>query len=291
VELLETIKESGGWLNRYRHASSSCQCAMTFSVYLPPQAQTAKVPAVYWLSGLTCTDDNFRVKAGAQRYAAELGLALVIPDTSPRGAEVPDVPDRYDLGQGAGFYVNATQAPWSRHYRMYDYVTRELPALVEAELPLLPGLRAISGHSMGGHGALVCALREPGLYRSVSAFAPICQPTGCSWGQGCFSAYLGADPTAWRAYDASCLIEAGATPPPLLIDQGTADEFLAEQLHPEALAAACAARHLPLNLRLREGYDHSYHFIASFIGEHLAHHAACLRESRPAATVTLGAAR
>ncbi|MAT66110.1 MAG: S-formylglutathione hydrolase [Gammaproteobacteria bacterium] len=276
MERIERVKESGGWLERYRHDSTSCNCPMTFSVYLPPQAEQGPVPSLYWLSGLTCTDDNFRVKAGAQRYAAELGLALVIPDTSPRGEEVPDAPERYDLGQGAGFYVDATRAPWSRHYQMYRYVTRELPALVEGALPLVPGLRSISGHSMGGHGALVCALREPGLYRSVSAFAPICHPVRCGWGEGCFSAYLGDDRRAWEAYDATCLVRAGAEPIELLIDQGTADEFLAEQLLPEALEQACAERDFPLRLRRQPDYDHSYHFIASFIGEHLAYHARAL---------------
>jgi S-formylglutathione hydrolase len=279
VEKIEAIKEFGGWLNRYRHESVSCRCVMTFSVYLPPQAATEKVPAVYWLSGLTCTDDNFRVKAGAQRYAAELGLALVIPDTSPRGEEVPDVPDRYDLGQGAGFYVNATQPPWARHYQMYDYVTRELPALVEAELPLIPGLRSITGHSMGGHGALICALKEPGAYQSASAFAPICHPMASGWGQGCFKAYLGDHREAWTAYDAVRLIEAGAATIPLLIDQGTADEFLLQQLHTASLERVCAARHFPLTLRMQDDYDHSYHFIATFIGEHLAWHAQALREA------------
>jgi S-formylglutathione hydrolase len=281
VETIESIKEFGGWLNRYRHRSQVCNCEMIFSVYLPPLAQTEKVPAVYWLSGLTCTDDNFRVKAGAQRYAAELGLALIIPDTSPRGADVPDVPERYDLGQGAGFYVNATQSPWSNNYQMYDYVTRELPALVEAELPIVAGRRAISGHSMGGHGALICALKEPGRYQSVSAFAPICHPMACGWGQGGFKAYLGDHRETWAAYDAARLIEEGAAPIPLLIDQGTADEFLAQQLHPASLERVCAARNFPLTLRWQEGYDHSYHFIATFIGEHLAWHADHLRETRP----------
>lgn len=276
MEHIEAIKEFDGWLNRYRHDSATCHCPMTFSVYLPPQARIGKVPAVYWLSGLTCTDDNFRVKAGAQRYAAELGLALVIPDTSPRGAEAPDA-DRYDLGQGAGFYVNATQAPWSQHYQMYDYVTRELPTLVEAELPLIPGLRSITGHSMGGHGALICALKEPELYCSVSAFAPICHPMASGWGQGCFKAYLGNNRETWVAYDAVRLIEEGAAAMPLLIDQGTADEFLTGQLHPQSLERVCAARHFPLTLRLQEGYDHSYHFISTFIGEHLAWHAQALR--------------
>lgn len=277
LERIERIRESGGWLERYEHDSSSCRCRMTFSVYLPPQAEQAPVPAVYWLSGLTCSDDNFRTKAGAQRYAAELGLALVIPDTSPRGEGVADEAERYDLGQGAGFYVNATQAPWSEHYQMYDYVTRELPALVEAELPLVPGLKSISGHSMGGHGALICALKNPGAYRSVSAFAPICHPTVCGWGEGCFGAYLGEDREAWKAYDATELVVAGAEPIPLLIEQGTADEFLPDQLYPSDLEAACNARGFPFTLHMREDYDHSYHFIASFIGEHLAYHAAALQ--------------
>jgi len=276
VKKIESVKEFGGYLNRYRHSSTSCQCEMTFSVYLPPQAQQRAVPAVYWLSGLTCTDDNFRTKAGAQRYAAELGLALIIPDTSPRGADVPDEPERYDLGQGAGFYVNATREPWSGHYQMYDYITRELPQLVEANLPLLAGVKSISGHSMGGHGALICALKNPGAYRSVSAFAPICHPVRCGWGETCFSAYLGDDRSDWQAWDATQLIEAGATASALLVDQGTVDEFLAEQLYPQDLDAACAAHGIPLILRMQEGYDHSYHFIASFLGEHLAWHARAL---------------
>jgi S-formylglutathione hydrolase len=276
VEQIESVKESGGYLNRYQHDSDSCHCRMTFSVYLPPQAESGKVPALYWLSGLTCTDDNFRVKAGAQRYAAEHGLALVIPDTSPRGDDVPDAADRYDLGQGAGFYINATRQPWSRHYHMYDYIVHELPAIIEANFPVIPGLKSIAGHSMGGHGALICALKNPDAYRSVSAFSPICNPVQCGWGEGCFSAYLGDKRQDWEAYDATCLIQGGATPPPMLVDQGTADEFLADQLFPQNLQAACEAAGLPLILRLQEGYDHSYHFIASFIGEHLAWHAKAL---------------
>ena len=276
MDKIETVKESGGWLSRYRHWSECCQCLMTFSVYLPPQATQRDVPAVYWLSGLTCTDDNFRVKAGAQRYAAELGLALIIPDTSPRGEGVPDVPERYDLGQGAGFYVNATEAPWLQHYQMYDYVTRELPAMAETNLPLLPGRRSISGHSMGGHGALICALKEPGAYQSVSAFSPICNPSQCAWGQACFSAYLGEDRAHWAVYDATALIGAGADLPPHLIDQGTGDEFLAGQLFPQNLQVACRLRGISVNLRMQEDYDHSYHFIATFIGEHLAFHARAL---------------
>ena len=280
MQQIEHIKEFGGWLNRYTHPSTACHCDMTLSVYLPPAAGQGPVPAVYYLSGLTCTDDNVRVKAGAQRYAAELGLALVMPDTSPRGADVPDAPDRYDLGQGAGFYVNATRPPWDRHYHMLDYVTEELPALLEAHLPLASGVRSITGHSMGGHGALVVALRRPDLYRAVSAFAPICNPVNVGWGEGCLAAYLGEDRDTWLQYDATELIRAGKTfPGALLIDQGTDDEFLADQLHPQALATACRNSDQALELRMQPGYDHSYHFIATFIGEHLAFHASALRGS------------
>ncbi|MCU7874656.1 MAG: S-formylglutathione hydrolase [Candidatus Thiodiazotropha sp. (ex Lucinoma borealis)] len=277
MKQIESIKEFGGWLNRYQHSSESCQCTMTFSVYLPPKAETERVPVVYWLSGLTCTDDNVRTKAGAQRYASELGIALVMPDTSPRGDDVADEPERYDLGKGAGFYINASQAPWAPHYRMYDYVTKELPALIEASLPVIAGLKSITGHSMGGHGALICALKEEGAYRSVSAFSPICHPSICGWGEGCFTAYLGEEKGDWKAYDATELIKAGAAEIPLLIDQGTNDEFLAEQLYPKELQAACEEQSFPLTLRMQEGYDHSYHFIASFIGEHLSYHAEALR--------------
>jgi len=278
VEQIEVVKEFGGWLKRYQHDSKSCHCTMTFSVYLPPKAEVQRVPAVYFLSGLTCTDDNVRVKAGAQRYASELGLALVMPDTSPRGDNVADEPDRYDLGKGAGFYVNATQAPWSRHYHMYDYVIKELPALVDSELPIIPDLKSITGHSMGGHGALICALKNPGAYRSVSAFAPVCNPVQCGWGEGCFGAYLGSDREAWKSYDATELIKAGAQPISLLIDQGTGDEFLEDQLYPQNLHAVCKVNDFPITLRMQKDYDHSYHFIASFMGEHLAYHAQALRD-------------
>lgn len=277
MQQTESVKEFGGYLNRYVHESESCQCEMTFSVYLPPLAETEKVPAVYWLSGLTCTDDNFRTKAGAQRYASELGIALIIPDTSPRGDDVPDEPERYDLGKGAGFYVNATQEPWSQHYQMYDYVTKELPALVEENFPVIPGVCSVTGHSMGGHGALICALKNPDQYRSVSAFAPICHPTICGWGEGCFGAYLGDDQTTWAEYDATSLVSSGAKPLPMLIDSGLADEFLAEQLYPQDLEAACKEADFPMTLRMQEGYDHSYHFISTFIGEHLAFHEKALR--------------
>lgn len=265
----------GGWQDVYRHRSEVLNCTMNVAVYLPPQAQTQRLPVLYWLSGLTCTEQNFISKAGAQRYAAEHGVVIVAPDTSPRGAEVADA-DGYDLGQGAGFYVNAHCAPWARHYRMYDYVVDELPALVQSQLPVNDA-RAISGHSMGGHGALVIALRNPGRYRSVSAFAPIVAPSLVPWGEKAFTAYLGADRAAWRDYDACALIAAARERVPLLVDQGDGDEFLSTQLQPQRLQQACAAVAYPLTLRLQPGYDHSYYFIASFIGEHIAYHAAALR--------------
>ena len=275
---IESVKECGGYLKRYTHDSEVCNCEMTFSVYLPPQAETEKVPTLYWLSGLTCTDDNARVKAGAQRFAAAQGIALVFPDTSPRGEAVHDEPDRYDLGQGVGFYVNATQKPWSKHYRMYDYVTSELPALVEGSLPLIPGLKSVSGHSMGGHGALICALRNPGAFLSVSAFAPILNPVACGWGQGCFGLYLGDDHPKWEAYDATCLVNNRARMENILIDQGDADEFLhAGQLLPDNFQAACDANDQPCTIRMQVGYDHSYHFIATFIEEHIEYHAGYLK--------------
>ncbi|GAB4062707.1 S-formylglutathione hydrolase [Uliginosibacterium sediminicola] len=267
----------GGVHRRYRHSSTVLACDMVFAVFLPPQALAgAKVPVLYWLSGLTCTDENFMQKAGAQRVAAELGIAIVCPDTSPRGEGVPGDPDgAWDFGLGAGFYLNATQAPWSAHYRMHDYVVQELPALVEAALPV-SDLRSISGHSMGGHGALVCALRNPGRYRAISAFSPITHPADVPWGEKAFSRYLGEDRATWAEWDASLLIAKAAEKLPLLVDQGSADSFLHSQLKPEALQAAAEAAGYPLTLRLQEGYDHSYYFIASFIEAHLRHHAAAL---------------
>ncbi len=264
----------GGWQDVYRHASQTLGCPMNVAVYLPPQAATEKRPVLYWLSGLTCTEQNFITKAGAQRYAAEHGIILVAPDTSPRGDGVAD-DGAYDLGQGAGFYLNATQPPWARHYRMYDYVVHELPALIEASLPAAPA-RAISGHSMGGHGALSIALREPGRYRSVSAFSPIVAPSQVPWGQKAFGAYLGNDRDAWKAHDTVELLKTASERLPLLVDQGLDDEFLENQLRPDLLRAACEAAGHPLTLNLRPGHDHSYYFIASFIGEHIAHHAAAL---------------
>jgi S-formylglutathione hydrolase len=278
MEKLESHACFGGWQEVWQHHSRVLDCEMRVGVYLPPQAANADCPVLFWLSGLTCTEQNFITKAGAQRYAAEHGIILVVPDTSPRGEDVADAVV-YDLGQGAGFYVNATQAPWSAHYRMYDYVAAELPKLVEAHFPASHA-RAISGHSMGGHGALVIALRNPGRYRSVSAFAPIVAPSQVPWGEKAFTAYLGEDRAKWRAWDACELVREATERLPLLIDQGDADEFLSTQLKPELLEAACRQSGHPLYLRFRPGSGHSYYFIASFIGEHIAHHAAALRGSR-----------
>lgn len=263
----------GGWHHQYSHFSERLNCQMRFAIYLPPAAKKGhKVPVLYWLSGLTCTDENFMQKAGAMRAAAQLGIAIVAPDTSPRGEGVADDPQgAYDLGLGAGFYVNATEQPWASHYQMYDYVVDELPALIEANFPVTDA-RAISGHSMGGHGALVIALRNPERYTSVSAFSPIANPSNCPWGKKAFTAYLGDKPEAWREYDASVLMQAGGSLP-ALVDQGDADQFLTEQLQPEALKQAAQASDYPLTLRLLPDYDHSYYFIASFIEEHLAFHA------------------
>lgn len=259
----------------YAHAATSTRCTMRFGVYLPPQARTQRVPVLYWLSGLTCTEDNFIVKAGAQRVAAELGMALVVPDTSPRGVDLPGDRDSYDFGIGAGFYVDATVAPWSGHYRMYTYVAEELPALVAASFPVDPGRAGIFGHSMGGHGALTIALKHPERFRSVSAFAPIASPMRCPWGEKALAGYVGADRAAWRAYDATALIaDRGWRGPPIRVDQGTLDGFVDTQLKPRLLQEACAEAGVPLDLRFREGYDHSYFFIATFIDEHLRFHAA-----------------
>jgi S-formylglutathione hydrolase len=281
MQLVSSTRTFGGEIRRLKHASAACACDMTFSVFLPPQVQQGPVPALLWLSGLTCTDENFMVKAGAQRVAAQLGLALVCPDTSPRGTDFPGEHDDYDFGSGAGFYVNATQAPWSANYRMYDYVTRELPALVEAELPV-NGKWGVSGHSMGGHGALICYLKNPGKYLSVSAFAPICNPSNAPWGQKCFAHYLGEERDDWAAYDAAQLIGDAQEKLPLLIDQGSDDEWLSDQLKPGALEQAAICSHHPLELRMQEGYDHGYYFVATFIEDHLCHHAQALATpSRP----------
>jgi S-formylglutathione hydrolase len=274
MERIEHRAAFGGWQDVYQHRSQVLGCEMKVAVYLPPQAATQKLPVLYWLSGLTCNEQNFITKAGAQRYAAEHGIILVAPDTSPRGDDVADA-EGYDLGKGAGFYLNATQEPWARHYRMHDYIVDELPALIEAHFPATDA-RGISGHSMGGHGALVLALRNPGRYRSVSAFSPIVAPSQVPWGEKAFNAYLGPDRSAWAAWDATELVANAAERLPLLIDQGDADEFLGGQLQPQRLQAACEAVGHPLQLRLQPGHDHSYYFIASFIGDHIAHHARAL---------------
>ena len=277
LENISCQKSFNGWHKRYRHHSSTLDCDMVFSIYLPPQIeQGAKPPVLYWLSGLSCTDENFMQKAGAHRLAAELGLVIVAPDTSPRGADVPGDPDGgWDFGLGAGFYLNATQAPWAKNYRMHDYVVHELPALIEASFPV-SAKRGISGHSMGGHGALVCALRNPSRYKSLSAFAPICNPMNVPWGEKAFSRYLGEERSLWREWDASVLLARATERLPILIDQGDRDDFLNTQLRPEALEAVARANDHPLSLRRQPGYDHSYYFIASFIEDHLRHHGRAL---------------
>lgn len=276
IEHVSRNKSFGGWHKQYSHYSQSLNCDMRFAIFLPPQAVNGqKVPVLYWLSGLTCSDENFMQKAGAMRLAAELGIAIVAPDTSPRGTDVADN-DSYDLGQGAGFYVNATQAPWERHYKMYDYVVNELPALIE-ETFQVSDKRAISGHSMGGHGALTIALRNPDRYCSVSAFSPISNPINCPWGQKAFSAYLGNDKSTWRQHDASILMRQASQFVPAKVDQGLDDNFLVEQLKPETLEAAAKSNNYPLQLQSHKGYDHSYYFIASFIEEHLHFHAEHLK--------------
>ena len=275
LSLVSSARSFGGLQCVYGHVSAATGTTMRFAAYVPPQASRGPVPVVWFLSGLTCTEENFTVKAGAQRVAAELGLMLIAPDTSPRGEGVPDDPDgAYDFGLGAGFYVDATVAPWSRHYRMRTYLERELPDLVARALPADPARQGIMGHSMGGHGALTIALRDPARFRAVSAFAPIASPMNCPWGENALEGYLGADHARWRAYDACALIEDGARVPEILVDQGTADNFLTSQLRPELLQAACAHAGIRLELRMQQGYDHSYFFIATFIEDHLRWHAA-----------------
>ena len=277
LETLEEHASFGGTTGFYSHDSEACGGPMRFAVYQPPQAKEGPVPVVFFLSGLTCTADNFTTKAGAQRVAAELGLLLVMPDTSPRGAGYPGEDEGWDFGTGAGFYVDATEAPWSARYRMYSYVTEELPALVDAAFPTKgPAHRSVFGHSMGGHGALVLGLREPTKWRSISALSPIVAPTQVPWGHKAFGGYLGEDREAWKAYDATELVAKTQHPAPILIDQGTADGFLEEQLRPELFQAACASAGQALELRMQDGYDHSYFFIASFIDDHIAHHAKAL---------------
>jgi len=267
---------------RFQHQSQTLNCSMRFSLFLPPQAfastsAAATTPVLMWLSGLTCNDENFVQKAGAQRYAAQYGIALLIPDTSPRGENVPGDPESsWDFGHGAGFYVNATQRPWQQHYQMEAYITKELPALMQEHFPQLAHYYGISGHSMGGHGALTLGLKNPQLLHSISAFAPICSPMHCPWGKKALTRYLGESEQLWRNYDACHLISNGSIRTPLLIDQGSNDTYLDEQLKPQMLSRACDEVKHPLTLNMRAGYDHSYFFIASFIGEHIAYHAAQL---------------
>ena len=277
IENISVNKSFGGWHKQYSHHSKSLNCHMQFAIYLPPQVCSGeKVPVLYWLSGLTCTDENVMQKSGIQRVAAELGIAIVAPDTSPRGEDIAN-DAAYDLGQGAGFYVNATEMPWSKHYQMYDYVVNELPELIEASFPV-SDKRAISGHSMGGLGALNIGMLNPERYRSMSAFSPISNPVNCPWGQKAFTAYLGEDKANWLNYDPSELMKRATELVPAKVDQGESDNFLVEQLKPEALLAAAASNDYPLMYQLHEGYDHSYYFIASFIEEHLRFHAKHLSE-------------
>lgn len=275
-EIISRIKVADGELTRYRHYSSSLKCEMVFALFTPPQAKTQDVPLLWWLSGLTCNDENFCQKAGAFNKAAELGLAIICPDTSPRGLDLQGEHDSYDFGSGAGFYLNATLLPWVEHYRMYDYIVSELPSIV-AKLFAFNGKQSISGHSMGGHGALTIALKNPKSFASVSAFAPITNPSQCPWGQKAFNGYLGSDENLWKAYDTCELIKQGARVPDILIDQGESDNFLIEQLKPENLIAVCAQAGQSLTLRQQPGYDHSYYFISTFIEEHLIYHANALR--------------
>ena len=271
----------GGVQRFYRHASEAIGLPMQFSVYLPPQAAAGKVPALVYLAGLTCNEETFMIKAGAQRVAAELGLALIAPDTSPRGAGIKGESDDWDFGVGAGFYIDASAAPWATHYRMESYVAGELPALIGLDIPAIDSDRlGIFGHSMGGHGALTLALKHPGLFKSLSALAPICAPAQCPWGQKAFSGYLGPDRTRWLAHDACALMSVRTTAPypgGILIDQGLADQFLPEQLNPQLFEEACAQAGQPLTLRRHPGYDHGYYFISTFIADHLQHHAQRLR--------------
>lgn len=273
MEMLEEHRCFEGWQQRWRHDSSTLNCPMTFSIFLPPPRDHTPLPVLYWLSGLTCNDENFTTKAGAQRVAAELGIVLVTPDTSPRGEQVAN-DDGYDLGQGAGFYLNATQPPWATHYQMYDYLRDELPALIQSQFNVSDRC-AISGHSMGGHGALIMALKNPGKYTSVSAFAPIVNPCSVPWGIKAFSTYLGEDKNAWLEWDSCALMYASNAQDaiPTLIDQGDNDQFLADQLQPAVLAEAARQKAWPMTIRIQPGYDHSYYFIASFIEDHLRFHA------------------
>ncbi|GGB65529.1 S-formylglutathione hydrolase [Shewanella inventionis] len=277
IENISSTKAFGGWHKQYTHSSTALNCTMRFAIYLPPQAEQQNVPVLYWLSGLTCTDENFMQKAGAQRIAAELGIAIVAPDTSPRGEGVADDKDgAYDFGLGAGFYLNATKPPFAQHYKMYDYVVSELPAIIEAHFPVT-NQRSISGHSMGGHGALTIALKNPNQYKSVSAFSPICNPMDCPWGIKAFRGYLGDDQQQWQQYDSCELMQNSQQFVPALVDIGTNDTFLDEQLKPHTLEKIAQLKEYPLELRMQPGYDHSYYFISTFIEQHLRFHANYLK--------------
>jgi S-formylglutathione hydrolase len=276
LEFISSHACFGGVQHFLRHDSRECASPMRVAVYEPPQARRGPVPVLYYLAGLTCTEETFTIKAGAQRLAAQYGLMLVAPDTSPREPRLPGDDASWDFGLGAGFYVDATEAPWAAHYRMYSYVTLELPEFVAAQFAADPARQSIMGHSMGGHGALVCALRNPGRYRSVSAFAPICAPSQVPWGHKAFNGYLGGDRAGWLEYDATTLVERAPFPGKIMVDQGTADKFLADQLRPELFAAACERSGQELRLRMQPGYDHSYWFIQTFMPDHLGWHAAAL---------------
>ena len=272
MEIFASNKSFGGWNKMFSHFSESCGGIMKCSIYLPPKADLEKVPVLYWLSGLTCTHENFITKAGAQQTASELGLMLVAPDTSPRGAGVDGEDDHYDLGTGAGFYINATSEKWAQNYRMEDYIIHELPKVIKENFPVLSERQAIFGHSMGGHGALTLALKHPSLFRSVSAFAPICAPSQCPWGQKAFTEYLGDDQMEWLKHDANQMMKTTNMKTPMLIEQGSADEFLERELNFELFRETCSNRNYPATFHIREGYDHSYYFIATFIGDHLRFH-------------------
>ncbi|XP_067118449.1 S-formylglutathione hydrolase [Centruroides vittatus] len=280
ISRISSFRCFGGYQRIYSHFSEILKCKMNFSIYIPPQAEDNKVPVLYWLSGLTCTEQNFIQKAGAQRYAAEHGVIIVGPDTSPRGCNIEGEDDSWDLGTGAGFYVNATEDKWKNHYKMYSYVTEELPDIIIKNFPVIQDKQSIFGHSMGGHGALICALKNPGKYCSVSALSPICNPVEADWGKKAFTAYLGENTESWKNWDATHLVKKYNGPPlTILIDQGSEDEFLnLKQLLPENFVKACSESKMPVILRMQEGYDHSYYFISSFISDHIAHHMQFLKK-------------
>lgn len=281
LKLVSSVKCFGGFQKVFEHASEVLHCTMKFGVFLPSKSESTKVPVLYYLSGLTCTEQNVITKAGAQRYAEEYGLILVAPDTSPRGCNIEGEDDSWDFGSGAGFYLNATQEKWKKNYNMYSYVTKELPSIIASNFPVLSDRAGITGHSMGGHGALICALKNPGQYKSVSAFAPICNPINCPWGQKAFTGYLGNNKEEWKSWDACELVKVYKGPPfsYILVDQGKADNFLQQELLPNNFVEACRGAGVQVVLRMQEDYDHSYYFISSFIGDHIKHHADILNQS------------